>query len=47
MKKKRFICDRCEESFVIEVLEPGEAEQKRLRPVAVRCPKCGGGVREG
>lgn len=25
MVKKRFICDRCEEEFVVEVLEPGEA----------------------
>jgi len=44
MKKRRFVCHRCEESFVIEVLEPSEAEAMRLRPVPVRCPKCGGPV---
>jgi transposase-like protein len=45
MVKKRFICDRCQESFVVEVLEPGEAERKKARPVPIRCPKCGGPVR--
>ena len=45
MVKKRFICDGCEESFVVEVLQPGEAEQKRVRPVPVHCPKCGGPLR--
>jgi hypothetical protein len=44
MVKKRFICRRCEESFLLEVLEPGEAESRKLRPVPVRCPKCGGPV---
>lgn len=46
MKKKRFICRRCTESFVIEVLEPGEAEFKKIRPAPVRCPKCDGPVQE-
>lgn len=45
MVKKRFVCERCEQSFVIEVLEPGEAEHKRVRPAPVTCPKCGGPVR--
>ena len=45
MVRKRFVCERCEESFVVEVLEPGEADRKRVRPVPVRCPKCGGPVR--
>jgi len=44
MVKKRFICHRCEKSFVVEVLEPGEAEAKNVRPVPVRCPDCGGPV---
>lgn len=42
MDKKGFVCVSCEKTFVIEVLEPGEAEQKRIRPVPVRCPECGG-----
>jgi hypothetical protein len=42
MKKKRFICRKCEESFVVEVFETGEAEKKRLPAAPVRCPKCGG-----
>jgi transposase-like protein len=41
MVKKRFICARCEEGFVVEVLEPGEAEHRRVRLVPVRCPNCG------
>lgn len=45
MKKRRFICDRCQEAFVVEVFEPGEAEHKKIRPVPVRCPTCGGPVR--
>jgi RNase P subunit RPR2 len=45
MVKKRFICDRCQESFVIEVFERGEAESKNVRSVPARCPKCGGPVR--
>lgn len=38
MVKKRFVCDRCEESFLVEVLEAGEAEGKRgkTRPGALR-----------
>ena len=44
MIKRRFICHKCERTFMIEVLEPGEAESRRVRPVAVRCPQCGGPV---
>ena len=33
MIKKRFFCPRCELWHVIEVLEPGEAQAKRLRPL--------------
>ena len=45
MKKRRFVCPRCEKSFVVEVLEPGEAQEKKVGPVPVRCPDCGGPVR--
>jgi hypothetical protein len=45
MVKRRFICDRCQKSFVVEVLEPGEAERKRLRPSPISCPDCHGPVR--
>jgi hypothetical protein len=30
MIRKRFVCDTCEESFVIEILEAGEAEHKNF-----------------
>jgi len=35
MKQERFLCELCQESFVIEVLEPGEAEYKKIRPPAI------------
>jgi len=41
MKKQRFICQNCREVFEVEIFEPGEAEEKRIRPVPVKCPKCG------
>jgi len=41
MKKQRFICQNCREVFTVEIFEPGEAEEKRIRPVPVKCPKCG------
>ena len=41
MKRKRFICQDCGEVFTVEIFEPGEAEEKRIRPVPVKCPKCG------
>ncbi len=41
MKKARFICRHCGTKFTTEVLEPGEAEEKRLQPVHVKCPQCG------
>jgi len=42
MKKRRFYCDRCQIDFEVEVVEPGEAEEKRLFTKPVACPKCGG-----
>ncbi len=47
MVKRRFICKRCGHRFVIEVFEPGEAEEKRTPTQPVRCPKCGGPVERG
>lgn len=40
MRIKRFICRQCGHRFQAEVLEPGEAEERRIRPAPVRCPKC-------
>jgi len=41
MKKQRFICQDCEEVFTVEILEPGEAKEKRINTTSVKCPKCG------
>jgi len=40
MRKKEFQCYNCGKRFVVEVLEPGEAVEKTIRPVPVSCPKC-------
>lgn len=40
MTKVRFICRTCGHTFVAEIFEDGEAEEKRLRGGPVRCPKC-------
>jgi transposase-like protein len=44
--KRRFFCRRCQRDFVLEVLEPGEAEKKKVPVQAVRCPECGGPVEQ-
>lgn len=44
MREMRFVCVQCGHKFVAKVLEPGEAEQRNMRPRSVRCPKCGGKV---
>lgn len=44
MKKVRFGCSRCRQTFEIEVFEPGEAQKKGLNAGPVRCLKCGGPV---
>lgn len=44
MKDGKFICKICGHVFVIPVLEPGEAEEKRIPASPVRCPKCAGPV---
>ena len=36
----KFICKNCGESFSAQVLEKGEAEEKRLPTSPVQCPKC-------
>ena len=41
MKKQRFVCKNCGCRFVVEVLEEGEAEERRLPASPVRCRECG------
>ena len=42
MVKRRFVCTECGNRFAVEVLEPGEAEEKRIGSAPVRCPECRG-----
>lgn len=35
-----YLCTRCGKRFELEVLEPGEAEAKRLSSSPVTCPEC-------
>ena len=44
MVKRNFFCKRCRETFVIEVFEEGEAQDKGLRGSPARCPECGGHI---
>ena len=44
MKKVRYVCKKCGYRFVAEVLEPGEAEEKRLSTRPVLCERCKGPV---
>jgi DNA-directed RNA polymerase subunit RPC12/RpoP len=44
MVRKKFICKRCGTKFEEEVLEKGEAEERRLPTRPLVCPKCGGPV---
>lgn len=41
MRKQRFVCKNCGRKFVVEIVEPGEAEEKNLGISPVRCPHCG------
>lgn len=41
MRQVGFRCRRCGHKFVRQVLEPGEAQERRVRPVPVCCLKCG------
>ena len=40
MRTVRFICSDCGFEFESRVFEEGEAEERRLRPVPIRCPRC-------
>jgi predicted Zn-ribbon and HTH transcriptional regulator len=40
MFRRQFICKNCGHKFTAEVFEKGEAEEKGLVPVPLRCPKC-------
>ena len=40
MKKVKLICRKCGHKFTYEILEEGEAEEKRLNTSPVRCPQC-------
>ncbi len=42
MVKRKYYCKVCRKTFVVEVFEKGEAEDKGLRGSPVRCPDCGG-----
>jgi len=44
MKKVKFKCKRCGNTFVTEVFESGEAEATRKPVSPVRCLECGGSV---
>lgn len=44
MKRAKFKCKKCGNTFAIEVFEPGEAEATRKPASPVRCPECGGPV---
>jgi len=40
-KEATFRCLRCTNVFTVEIMELGEAEEKGIRAVPARCPKCG------
>ncbi len=42
MVKRKYVCKRCGKTFVVEVFEEGEAQDKGLRGSRVTCPQCGG-----
>ncbi|MDP3041496.1 MAG: hypothetical protein Q8N62_01995 [Candidatus Omnitrophota bacterium] len=44
MKKAKFKCKRCGNTFVVEIFEPGEAEATRKAGSPVCCPECRGTV---
>lgn len=44
MKKAKFKCKKCRNTFVIEIFESGEAEATRRPRSPVCCPECGGPV---
>lgn len=46
MREVTLVCQRCGNKFRIKIFEPGEAEKKQAPSAPVRCPECGGPVRE-
>ena len=40
MKKVKFICRDCGLKFDLNMLEPGESEEKNIRGSSPRCPRC-------
>jgi formylmethanofuran dehydrogenase subunit E len=40
-EKAKIYMPKLWEVFTVEIFESGEAEEKRIRPVPVKCPKCG------
>lgn len=41
MQKVTYVCLRCQSQFALNVLEPGEAEARRIMGVPPRCSSCG------
>jgi DNA-directed RNA polymerase subunit RPC12/RpoP len=41
MVKRKYVCKKCGRTFVVQVFEKGEAEEKKLRGSPVRCLHCG------
>jgi hypothetical protein len=40
MQKVAYICLRCQREFELNVLEPGEAEARKVRGVPPKCSSC-------
>ena len=40
MRKQKFICRKCGERFVVEIIDREEAQEKRVQIHPVRCPRC-------
>jgi DNA-directed RNA polymerase subunit RPC12/RpoP len=40
MRRTKYICKRCKKVFWVNLLEPGEAEDKKIISGPVQCPEC-------
>ncbi len=40
MRNAVYRCKNCGNKFEVKILDPGEAEDKHLRPTPVTCPRC-------